>query len=129
MNSKTHRPASDAPVTVLVVEPVPFVAARLFRIALLCERLEISLAETFAGAAARLRQRPSDVVIVDVDTMRWPALRELDELRAAAPGALLVALTCEADPEISLACRARGADRVLDVHAVLAELRRLAGPA
>ncbi len=128
MDSRTRSPAPDTPITVLVVEPAPLLAARLFRIALLCENLDVALAEGFAAAVARLQADPFDVVIVDVDTMAWPALRELDALRGAAPGALLVAVTCEADPEISLACRARGADRVLDLHAVLAELVRLSGP-
>jgi hypothetical protein len=128
MNSTTRFPPSDSPITVLVIEPVPLLAARLLRIALLCETMDVSLAEGFAPGSARLRDYPYDVVIVDVDTMSWPGLRELEELRAAAPGALLVAVTSEADPETSLACRARGADRILDLRAVLAELVRLSGP-
>lgn len=123
----SHVSHSDpcAPVSVLVIETVPFLAARLFRIALLCEWMKVSLAEAWTDALAVLGERQFDVLLVNVDTMRWPALEELVALRAAAPGALLVALTAEAEPEISRSCRARGADRVLELHEVLGGLNTI----
>lgn len=121
---RVHR-RSGSSVSVLVVETVPLLAARLFRVALLFEGMSVSLAETFPDALSRLQAGDFDVLLVDVDGMKWPALGELAALRTAAPGALLIALTAERQPEVTDACRAQGADRVLDVDEVWAELRWL----
>jgi DNA-binding NtrC family response regulator len=119
MSTQISESGSSGPAHVLVVEPAPSVAAHLFRVALSCDRISVSFAESWDQALASLRERRFDVLLVDVDTMRWPALEELATMRAAAPAAHVIALTAEAEPEMASACRVRGADRVLALHDAL----------
>lgn len=125
MASNVSQPGSSSHVAVLVVEIQPPLFEGLTRIASLCQGMEVSLAATWPAAFGHLREHRFDVLLVDVDAMEWPALRELTALRAAAPEALLIALTAEPDAEVSCACRSRGADRVLGFDEAYVGLFRL----
>lgn len=120
----TCQPGIESQLAVLVVETEPHLAAGLARISFLGEGMAVFMAATWSEAFGRLQERRYDILLVDVDDMDWPTLRELAALRRASSGALLIALTAEPDLEVYRVCRAQGADRVLSFQDALSSLYR-----
>ncbi len=122
MSGSGPAPRHPRAPSLLVVETSPLLAERLARLARACGGVTIAVAESGAAALSQLRTASFDVVVVDVDGLRWPDLPELGEMRAARPDALLMALTADFERETVSACRARGAELVLDLNGDLEEL-------
>lgn len=113
-SQRTSRAGTVESVQAVIIEPqalfVPFLAQALRR-----RGVAVLGSSGSSHPKALLMQRP-DVVLVDVDHLAAP-LGCLRDLRAALPGARIVAVAQDPEPAWSALARAAGADAVLGAAA------------
>jgi two-component system response regulator HydG len=110
---------------VLVVDDDPTIAAT-FSAILRGEGYEVATAGTGAEAVQRVRERPFDLVVLDLVMPGMDGLTTLERLRALDPRAAVIILAADVEPRSEVAALGLGAAAVLLKPPDIAQLLSLA---